>query len=107
MQVALSVQAGTVLPSMPLRRLGTQARKNTLYRAFRELGRVTRALFFLDYVTDLPLCKNIQAATTKVEAYKGFTEWVRFGGEAIPTGDPVEREKRVRYMDLVASAVML
>ena len=107
MQVALSVQAGAVLPSMLLRRLGTQARKNALYRAFRELGRVTRTLFLLDYVTDLPLRRSIRAATTKVEAYNGFTEWVRFGGEAIPTGDPVEREKRVKYTDLVASAVML
>ena len=107
MQVALSVQAGAVLPSMLLRRLGTQARKNALYRAFRELGRVTRTLFLLDYVTDLPLRKSIRAATTKVEAYNGFTEWVRFGGEAIPTGDPVEREKRVKYTDLVASAIML
>ena len=107
MQVALSVQAGAVLPSMLLRRLGTQARKNALYRAFRELGRVTRTLFLLDYVTDLPLRRSIRAATTKVEAYNGFTAWVRFGGEAIPTGDPVEREKRVKYTDLVASAVML
>ena len=107
MQVALSVQAGAVLPSMLLRRLGTQARKNALYRAFRELGRVTRTLFLLDYVTDLPLRRSIRAATTKVEAYNGFTEWVRFGGEAIPTGDPVEREKRVKYTDIVASAIML
>ncbi|OZC01471.1 hypothetical protein BSZ36_17495 [Rubricoccus marinus] len=107
MQVALSVQAGAVLPSMLLRRLGTQARKNALYRAFRELGRVVRTLFLLDYVTDLPLRRSIRAATTKVEAYNGFTEWIRFGGESIPTGDPVEREKRVKYTDLVASAIML
>lgn len=107
MQVALSVQAGAVLPSMLLRRLGTQARKNTLYRAFRELGRVVRTLFLLDYVTDLPLRQSIRAATTKVESYNAFTEWVRFGGETIATGDPMEQEKRVKYTDLVASAIML
>ena len=45
MQVVLSIQAGKVLPSMLLRKLGSRYRKNKLYRAFRELGRVERTIF--------------------------------------------------------------
>jgi TnpA family transposase len=45
MQVALSVQAGKILPSMLLRKLGSHNRKNKLYRSFLELGRVVRTLF--------------------------------------------------------------
>jgi TnpA family transposase len=42
-QVALSIfQAGLVLQSMLLRKLGTHSRRNLLYRAFREPGRVER-----------------------------------------------------------------
>ncbi len=37
-QVVLSIQAGRVMPSMLLRKLGTYNRKSLLYRAFRELG---------------------------------------------------------------------
>ena len=37
-QVVLSIQAGRVMPSMLLRRLGTYNRRSLLYRAFRELG---------------------------------------------------------------------
>ena len=33
-QVVLSIQAGKVLPSMLLQRLGVYSRKNTLYKAF-------------------------------------------------------------------------
>jgi hypothetical protein len=48
-QVALSIQAGRVMPSMLLRKLGTYNRRNLLYRAFRELGRVERTLFLLRF----------------------------------------------------------
>ncbi|MGZ2403038.1 TnpA family transposase [Rhizobium ruizarguesonis] len=40
MQVVLSIQAGLVLPSMLLRKLGSYNRKSLLCLAFRELGRV-------------------------------------------------------------------
>jgi TnpA family transposase len=45
MQVVLSIQAGKVLPSMLLQRLGVYSRQNTLYKAFSELGRVERTIF--------------------------------------------------------------
>jgi TnpA family transposase len=50
-QVVLSIQAGRVMPSMLLRKLGTYNRKSLLYRAFRELGRVERTLFVLRFIT--------------------------------------------------------
>jgi len=107
MQVALSVQAGTVLPSMLLRKLGTQSRQNQLYRAFRELGRVVRTIFLLEYISTAELRRSIHAATTKIESYNAFSDWLSFGGDIIRSGDPVEQEKRVKYRDLVANAVML
>ena len=48
-QVVLSIQAGRVMPSMLLRKLGTYNRRSLLYRAFRELGRVERTLFLLRF----------------------------------------------------------
>jgi TnpA family transposase len=45
MQVVLSIQAGKVLPSMLLQKLGVYSRQSTLYRAFSELGRVERTRF--------------------------------------------------------------
>ena len=47
MQVVLSIQAGKILPSTLLRKLGSHSRQNRLNRAFRELGRVERTLFLL------------------------------------------------------------
>jgi TnpA family transposase len=49
LRVALSIGAGRIKPSTILRRLATYSRKSKLYFAFRELGRVVRTAFLLDY----------------------------------------------------------
>jgi TnpA family transposase len=46
LRIALSIKAGKITPSTILRRLGTASRKNKLYFAFRELGRVVRTMSF-------------------------------------------------------------
>ena len=107
MQVVLSIQAGQVLPSMLLQKLGVYSRKSSLYKAFSELGRVERTLFLLDFMSNADLRQQIRAETTKVESYHAFTDWIAFGGPVLRSGDPVEQEKRIKYRDLVANAVML
>jgi hypothetical protein len=41
----MAIKAGRIAPSTILRKLGTASRKNKLYYAFRELGRVVRTCF--------------------------------------------------------------
>lgn len=106
-QVALSIQAGRVMPSMLLRKLGSYNRKSLLYRAFRELGRVERTLFLLRFISNTEVRHVIRAETTKIEAYNDFLDWVCFGGPVVKSGDPVEQEKQLKYASLVANAVML
>jgi TnpA family transposase len=107
MQVVLSIQAGQVLPSMLLQKLGVYSRRSSLYKAFSELGRVERTLFLLDYMSNADMRQHIRAETTKVESYHQFTDWIAFGGPVLRSGDPVEQEKRIKYRDLVANAIML
>lgn len=107
MQVVLSIQAGKVLPSMLLRKLNSHNRRNKLYRAFRELGRVTRTLFLLRYISEADLRHTIRAETTKIESYNDFLDWVSFGGQIIKSGDPIEQTKLIKYSNLVAGSIML
>src|SRR5712692_4643583 len=74
MQVVLSIQAGKVLPSMLLQKLGVYIRQSSLYKAFSELGRVERTLFLLTYMSDPTMRQHIRAETTKVESYHHFTD---------------------------------
>jgi TnpA family transposase len=106
-QVVLSIQAGRVMPSMLLRKLGTYNRRSLLYRAFRELGRVERTLFLLRYISNTEVRRVIRAETTKIETYNDFLDWISFGGPVIKSGDPVEQEKQLKYASLVANTIML
>jgi TnpA family transposase len=106
-QVVLSIQAGWVMPSMLLRRLGTSNRRRLLYRAFRELGRVERTLFLLRFISSVEIRRVIRAETTKIEACNDFLDWVSFGGPVIKSGDPMEQEKHLKHASLVANAIML
>jgi len=108
MQVALSVRVGKLQPSILLRKLGHESRKNRLYQAFRELGRVVRTIFLLRYISDIPLREQITKTTNIAERYNQFCEWIRFAsGGLMAENDPEEQQKRVRYTDIVANALML
>lgn len=107
MRVVLSITAGKITSATLLRKLGNYSRKNRLYQAFRELGRVIRTIFLLRYISEIELREKITASTNKVEAYNGFAKWNFFGGEGvIADNDPEEQEKAVKYNDLVTNAII-
>jgi hypothetical protein len=107
LRVVLSIQTGKISSSILLRKLGNYSRKNRLYQAFQELGRVVRTVFLLQYISDMQLRQQITAVTNKVEAYHGFAKWFFFGGEGvIANNDPEEQEKIIKYNDLIANAVV-
>ncbi len=68
---------------------------------------MVRTVVLLQYLADLALRERITAATNKAEAYNGLTTFLFFGGEGvIAENDPEEQEKRIKYTDLVANAVI-
>ncbi|MFJ2868280.1 Tn3 family transposase [Kitasatospora sp. NPDC087314] len=107
MRVALSVREGKVSSVLLLRRLRSGSRKNAHYAAFREVGRVIRTVQLLRYLTDPRMRRRVTAATNKVEAFNGFSEWVRFGNRGvIADNDPVEQEKAVKFNALLTNCLI-
>jgi len=108
MQVVLSIKSGTMSSSKILRKLSNNSKKNRLYQAFQELGRVIRTLFLLEYISNVELREIITEQTNKVEAYNGLSKWCSFGGNVlVSSNDDIEMEKAVKYNDLLTNAVML
>jgi TnpA family transposase len=107
MQVALSIYAGRISSATLLRKLGSSSRKNRLFFAAQELGNVVRTMFLLEWIGNREMRQEITANTNKVESYNGFAKWVSFGGDVIAVNEPDEQQKRLRYNDLVASALIL
>ncbi len=108
MRIVLSIKSGKISPSTILRRLGTKSRKNKLYFAFRELGRVIRTIFLLKYISDVKIRKTVHSATNKSEEFNEFLQWLFFGSEGVIT-ENVRHEQRkiVKYNHLVANMVIL
>jgi TnpA family transposase len=74
LRVAVSIGTGRIKPSTILRRLATYSRKSMLYFAFPELGHAVRTGFLLGYLSDIELCRLIQAATIKSERFNQFLQ---------------------------------
>ncbi|MFI5652862.1 Tn3 family transposase [Streptomyces anulatus] len=107
MRVALSVREGKISSVLLLRRLRSGSHKNAHYAAFREVGRVIRTIQLLRYLTDPQMRRRVTAATNKVEAFNGFSEWVRFGNRGVITdNDPVEQEKAVKFNALLTNCLI-
>ena len=107
LRVVLSIKAGRITASTLLRKLGTYSRKNKLYVAMRELGRVVRTVFLLKYLSDPELRRTIQAATNKSEAFNKFIQWVSFGGGGlIAENDRDEQRKLIKYNHMVANCLI-
>lgn len=107
MQVALSIQAGTISSPTLLRKLSYGGPWNKLFLAAHELGRAVRTIFLLKWISKLELRQDVTANTNKIEAYNGFAKWLSFGGDVVATNDPHEQQKRLRYNDLIAACVIV
>ncbi|MFH8224618.1 Tn3 family transposase [Streptomyces sp. NPDC018057] len=107
MRVAVSVREGAISSSTLLKRLRSGSKKNATYAAFREVGHVIRTVQLLRHLSDAPLRRRVTAATNKVEAFNGVSQWLGFGNRGvIADTDPVEQEKAMRFNALLTNAVI-
>jgi TnpA family transposase len=107
LRVVLSIKEGRFTPSTILRRLGTYSRKNRLYHAFCELGRVIRTGFLLRYLADAELRSTVHAAMNKNESWNQFLQWVAFAGDGmIAENDRLAQRKIIKYNHLLANCLL-
>jgi TnpA family transposase len=107
LRVAISIQKGKVKASTVLRKLCSKSRKNKLYFAFRELGRVERTIFLLNYINDPDMRRLIQAATCKSEEFNQFVSWLRFGGGGVISDNMRPNQRKIiRFNHLLANILI-
>jgi TnpA family transposase len=68
LRLATSIRTGTVTASAMLRKLCAYPRQNGLALALREVGRLERSIFMLDWLQDINLRRRTQAGLNKGEA---------------------------------------
>lgn len=108
LRVVLAIQAGRISASWILARLNSYSRRNRLYLAFQELGRVVRTEYLIRWIQLDELRSAVTSGANKVETFHEFSGHLRFGTDGtLRTNDPDEQEKAIVYNELVANAVML
>ena len=78
LRLAASIKAETVAPSGILRRLAAYPRQNTLAKSLKEIGRLERTLFMLDWISDPALRRRTSAGLNKGEARNALARAVFF-----------------------------
>jgi TnpA family transposase len=106
LRLATSVRTGTVLASTILRKLAAYPRQNGL--ALRELGRIERTLFTLNWLQDPALRRRVTAGLNKGEACHALARAVCFHrlGEIRDRSYENQRH-RASGLNLVVAAITL
>ena len=106
-QVAVSIIEGQISPSFILRRLSSGTRKNKLFYAFQELGKVVRSAYLLKYLRKPKLRRNVNHATTVNERFNDFIQFVTFGNQGIIAANSRDEQRKIiKYGHLVANILI-
>ncbi len=107
LRVAVSILDGRISPSFILRRLTSRTRKNKLFYAFQELGKVVRSAYLLKYLRKPELRRIVNHATTVSERFNDFIQFVTFGNQGtIAANSRDEQRKIIKYGHLVANILI-
>ena len=108
LRLAISSKQGTVTASLMLRKLGSYPRQNGLAVALRELGRIERTLFILDWLQSVELRRRVHAGLNKGEARNALARAVFFNRLGEIRDRSFEQQRyRANGLNLVTAAIVL
>jgi len=108
LRMGASIASGTVSASLLLRKLGAYPRQNGLALALREVGRLERSLFVLQWLQDTELRRRVHVGLNKGEARNALARAVFFHrlGEVRDRSFENQRH-RASGLNLVCAAIIL
>ncbi|WP_283717269.1 Tn3 family transposase [Clostridium perfringens] len=79
LRLASSINEGTVTSSLIISKLASYSRQNSLAVVLREMGKIEKTIFILDYISSEELRRKIQKGLNKGEAMNGLARAIFFG----------------------------
>jgi TnpA family transposase len=108
LRLASSIKQGPVTDSLILRKLGAYPRQNSLALALRELGRLERTLFTLQWLQSPELRQRVQLGLNKGEAKNALARAVFFNRLGELRDRSFENQRyRASGLNLVVAAIVL
>ena len=107
MRLKASIETGTVVPSIILRKLASAGAGNVLSRALRALGRIERTLFTLQWLSDPALRQRSHAGLNKGEASNALRRAVFFHRQGEIRDRTFENQSfRASGLSLITAAIV-
>ena len=108
LRLAYSIREGKVSGSLIMGKLGSYARQNALATALREMGRIEKTIFILDYISNETLRRRIHRGLNKGEAMNALARAIFFGKR----GELRERElqdqlQRASSLNILINAISI
>ena len=108
LRIAASIRTGTVTASLILRQLASYPRQNGVAAALRELGRLERTLFTLDWLEDLELRRQTSQELNKGESRNSLARAVFIHRLGEIRDRTFENQKhRASGLNLIVTAIIL
>jgi TnpA family transposase len=108
LRLTASIRTGTVSASLMLKRLGAYPRQNGLALALREIGRIERTLYVLDWLERAPLRRQTTAELNKGESRNALARAVCFHRLGRLRDRTAElQQHRASGLTLVTAAIVL
>lgn len=107
LRLATSIRQESVTASLMLRKLGSYPRQNGLAVALRELGRIERTLFILDWLQNVDLRRRVHAGLNKGESRNALARAVFFNRLGEIRDRSFEQQRyRASGLNLVTAAIV-
>jgi TnpA family transposase len=104
---AATMAAGTMLPSQLLRKFAAYPRQHDLAVALREIGRIERTLFIIDWLLDDDMQRRAQIGLNKGEAHHALKNALRIGRQGEIRDRTAEGQHyRMAGLNLLAAIVI-
>ncbi|HEY3268383.1 MAG TPA: Tn3 family transposase [Armatimonadota bacterium] len=108
LRLSASIRQGTTTASLMLRKLGSYPRQNGLAVALRDLGRIERTLFTLEWLQDVELRRRVQVGLNKGEAKNALARAVFFNRLGELRDRSFENQRyRASGLNLVVASIVL
>ena len=108
LRLAASIRRGTVGASVMLRKLAGYPRQNPVAGALREIGRIERSLFMLDWLDDAELRRRTNANLNKGEARNALARAVFFNRLGELRDRTFENQRHRAFgLNLVSASIIL
>jgi TnpA family transposase len=103
-----SIKLKETTASQVFKRLSSYSKNHPLYKALRELGKITKTLFLLTYMDEVELRQSIQKQLNKIELSNKFSDAVFFANnQEFKQGSKDDQETAMNCRMLIQNAIVL